>query len=367
MGCISSRGATNVGHPRRVSLEDEELGIAPVVEPKAQLIAKHLGSAPDSPDFCPQGSLADVQASSLRLILNLRRGGSGRRRSKQATLEYACSYVRRASLDSQAMFADKAQTIIIFDWDDTLCPSTWLHQLDYSLPSENAGAAKKLESLAHKVVNLLSLASVLGQVVIVTNAKRPWVKTMCNRHMPGLKEILEQITVIYALEGVRMPNPVPQDPEAFKRVFTTTKVQAMRNAVTSFYSRYPNQSWKNIVSVGDAWFEHNAVRQVAQERPAHTSGKLCRTKVVKLVSAPAIELVEKEVQLLTLLMLKIVEKDGDVYIDFDDDETSFDKMVHEFKTDLPVTPQSSQESTSVGLHSFTSETCAKSQLDSVES
>lgn len=30
-----------------------------------------------------------------------------------------------ATNDSQLMYADQDQTIILFDWDDTLCPSTF--------------------------------------------------------------------------------------------------------------------------------------------------------------------------------------------------------------------------------------------------
>ena len=37
-----------------------------------------------------------------------------------------------ASTGSQANFARPEETLIIFDWDDTLCPSYWVKQVHRS-------------------------------------------------------------------------------------------------------------------------------------------------------------------------------------------------------------------------------------------
>merc|ERR1719359_2768345 len=96
---------------------------------------------------------------------------------------------------------------------------------------------------------------------------------------------MKPIPVMYALEAVKA-----SDTEfKFGCTLTDSKAHAMKAAVTDFYSRYPNQSWKNIISIGDAFFEHDAIRQVCNERPyREMEAKKCRTKTIKLLEGPSI-------------------------------------------------------------------------------
>merc|ERR1719210_1172831 len=96
-------------------------------------------------------------------------------------------------------------------------------------------------------------------------------------------------------------------------LLTETKTRAMREAVTEFYSRYPGQSWKNIVSIGDALFEHNAVRQVVSARP---SNKPCRTKTVKLLEGPSIAGMVVQLSIVTNWLPRIIQLDSDIDIDW---------------------------------------------------
>jgi len=54
---------------------------------------------------------------------------------------------------------------------------------------------------------------------------------------------------------------------------TVTKARVMSQVVTSFYSRYDMQSWKNVISIGDAFYEHAAVHDVIRNRPEYSSQK----------------------------------------------------------------------------------------------
>merc|ERR1740117_1175290 len=40
------------------------------------------------------------------------------------------------------------------------------------------------------------------------------------------------------------------------------KEQAFIQELTKFYSRYPNQSWKNVVCIGDSIYERDAAKNV---------------------------------------------------------------------------------------------------------
>jgi len=245
----------------------------------------------------------------------------------------------RPSLASQLQFSDRDQTIIIFDWDDTLCPSTWLRRCLQSDPHQklqdvyiDRETDVSLSKLVDQVSLILNLAVCLGQVVIVTNAVRPWVYTSCCLFLPAAQQFVKGIPVIYALELLEARGR-PRGKKEKDEWLTETKVRAMKAACSKFYSRYNNQSWKNVISVGDAFFEHNAIRQVVADRPEYTSTKKCRTKTVKLIQSPSIGGLSAQLALIASWLVKIVEKDSDVDIDLSATLEQISEWVKCFKSD----------------------------------
>eukprot|EP00405_Crypthecodinium_cohnii_P025434 CAMPEP_0206488472 /NCGR_PEP_ID=MMETSP0324_2-20121206/42440_1 /ASSEMBLY_ACC=CAM_ASM_000836 /TAXON_ID=2866 /ORGANISM="Crypthecodinium cohnii, Strain Seligo" /LENGTH=335 /DNA_ID=CAMNT_0053967517 /DNA_START=69 /DNA_END=1076 /DNA_ORIENTATION=+ len=239
------------------------------------------------------------------------------------------------SYDSQSDFADPSQTIIIFDWDDTLCPSSSMKpfaefdrqgKLRRKLPSD---VRNELKLLTDVVVPLLKMAKTMGHVIMVTNARAPWVDISCQNFLPAVKEHLADIPVTYALELVDMDNPKDFD-ESTGCLLTETKARAMKAAVSQFYSRYPGQSWKNIVSIGDAYFEHDAIRQVVGNKD---QAKKCRTKTIKLLEGPTTAGMVVQLSILKGWLQQIVQTDTDIDIDLMDEE-NVSKWV-----DLYGTPQ----------------------------
>mmetsp|Transcript_15169 Transcript_15169/g.34568 ORF Transcript_15169/g.34568 Transcript_15169/m.34568 type:complete len:328 (-) Transcript_15169:81-1064(-) len=235
---------------------------------------------------------------------------------------------------SQLAYADKDQTIIIFDWDDTLCPTTWLRSV--AIFGENgqlkgavinSEARKQLHQLSEQVVVLLQLAQSLGKVVIVTNARRPWVDTSCHHLLPAVKSHLKDINVEYALEHVG-PEEVQRGQEqkssgAVKNesidiMLTETKYRAMKVTVQKFYSRYENQSWKNLISIGDAHFEHHAIRKLGEERPSKE--QKCRVKTIKLIEGPTLPGLVLQLQVVTASLGKIIKEDDNVHCDMGEDQ-----------------------------------------------
>jgi len=107
------------------------------------------------------------------------------------------------STGSQAEFFKTENTIIIFDWDDTLCPSSWIRQnrrtLSFFRPAPPQEKYQRpLRELSRYVESVLKLAVKLGNVVIVTNAVEPWVETSCRNFLPSILPIVSGLPVIYA-------------------------------------------------------------------------------------------------------------------------------------------------------------------------
>merc|ERR1719204_2919045 len=89
-----------------------------------------------------------------------------------------------------------AQTVVFFDWDDTLlCTSHLGAYADDNVPTL---LQQQLEDLEASVRRLLELAARLGRVIIVTNAEEGWVQQSAARFLPGLAPALEGVPVLSA-------------------------------------------------------------------------------------------------------------------------------------------------------------------------
>jgi len=109
--------------------------------------------------------------------------------------------------------------VIIFDWDDTLLPTTFIMQTVLpSLPeSERNGAVpesspyyEELAHHAHIVDFVLRTARRAARVAIVTNSMSPWVIASASRYMPGvnIEALLQElgIPVYYARRHIAALN-----------------------------------------------------------------------------------------------------------------------------------------------------------------
>lgn len=269
------------------------------------------------------------------------------------------------STGSQAEYFKPEQTIILFDWDDTLCPSNWIREnrpaLSFFKPAPNEERYQRpLRELQGHVEATLNLAMRMGKVIIVTNAMEPWVETSCRNFLPGLMPIVSQIPVIYARSIFDMHNMDPFKRQGAGRLSTRSALPGLYSAggqnklasynarlatqqvdalepqrwkelafeqeITGFYSRYSHQSWKNVISIGDSIFERDAVRRVVLNRP---SSKKCRTKTAKLLDEPEIEELISEVRVIHDALGLMVQYDGNLDIEIDEDDLDVDLSLAE--------------------------------------
>jgi hypothetical protein len=181
---------------------------------------------------------------------------------------------------SQVQYADRTQTVIMFDWDDTLFPTTYVrHDLGLSVrrhlneqklrPEALSVVQTTLARAAGQVDQLLRLADKKGKVVIVTLAKSPWVTDSCKFFFPGVGELIERlgIKILYAQEGEQVEyNKVNMmAEEQFETFWAEMKGKAIARALEEFYSQYEGQSWKNIISIGDSDFERYGAMAATME------------------------------------------------------------------------------------------------------
>eukprot|EP00928_Gymnodinium_smaydae_P079008 TRINITY_DN63038_c0_g1_i1.p1 TRINITY_DN63038_c0_g1~~TRINITY_DN63038_c0_g1_i1.p1 ORF type:complete len:394 (+),score=52.80 TRINITY_DN63038_c0_g1_i1:91-1182(+) len=285
------------------------------------------------------------------------------------------------STGSQAEYFKPEQTILLFDWDDTLCPSNWIREnrpaLSFFKPAPMEDRFQRpLQELSTHVEAVLKLALKLGKVIIVTNAMEPWVETSAKNFMPSVCHLVSQIPVIYArsiyelhafdpAQGGRGRGAgsaaLPQrnstgsagagrGAQALPGMYSAngqnklsnwnSRLQAQNDEmaprrwkelvfdqeITGFYSRYAHQSWKNIISIGDSIFERDAVRRVVLRRPTK---KACRTKTAKLLDEPTIEELIAQVRVIHDALGMMVQYDGNLDIEIDEEDLKLDLSLAE--------------------------------------
>mmetsp|Transcript_50569 Transcript_50569/g.110377 ORF Transcript_50569/g.110377 Transcript_50569/m.110377 type:complete len:521 (-) Transcript_50569:154-1716(-) len=256
--------------------------------------------------------------------------------------------MRSGRRNSQATYSQVNQTIIIFDWDDTLFPTSYLlddlrlhHKKTLKEQKLSKDLMKRLSnglsSLFNNVQKLLRTATLHGKVVLVTLAMRPWVMDSCSRFAPEVGKLISELglQIIYAQEVEEGMPQVQYDKRAMsdgemEAFYANMKGEAISRQVNAFYSQYEGQSWKNIISVGDSDFERLGTMGATEKYmknmgmiPMDSNGATkkaltvdvnghllkVRTKTLKMIDQPTINELTVEVGLIHKWLPKLVSLD----------------------------------------------------------
>lgn len=202
--------------------------------------------------------------------------------------------------ESQTRGFSPQETILIFDWDDTVLPSSWVQEQglrldDGSVVSDEQRAI--LDELAAAACQLIQSSKSFGTIVLVTNAERGWIELSCRKFLPTLYPVLEGVRAMsarttYESQGISSP---------FEWKFLAFSAE-IRNVLDASPA---TQRW-NVISLGDSTHEREALIRVTQELPN------CRTKSLKFMERPAVDQLKREHELVTNCFSEIVHHDGNL-------------------------------------------------------
>jgi len=190
------------------------------------------------------------------------------------------------------------QTLLIFDWDDTILPSTWVQKQGLRLDDASVVTEEQrvqLAAMAECAIRTLQAAKRYGTIVLVTNAERGWIELSSRKFMPALCPLLESFKIISARAAHEKPGVT---------LPSMWKTLAFRTEVDSFYKTLNPESTKNVISFGDAMHERLAVFNVTRDMPN------CLTKSLKFMVQPQLEQLQKEHELIFWCLRHIVSHDG---------------------------------------------------------
>lgn len=193
------------------------------------------------------------------------------------------------------------ETLVIFDWDDTLLPTAWLEEQGILLEGQaNAEQWAQLEALARRAAATLEQAMRQGYVIIVTNGIEGWVQGSCMQFMPSLLPMLYGIRIVSARSWLE-PWGIPC-PTEWKRITFDWEVGYFESWLTEGQSG-------NIVSVGDSIHEHHALLCATHWRPR------CCAKSLRLAERPSIAQLTEEHELLAGTIAEVIQQEGDLDVD----------------------------------------------------
>jgi len=254
---------------------------------------RHEGSSGTPPGHGPGGATAQLRGGARRRsgadeqenrnISAIPGAGNAmeilRRHSASLAAKEKTDPTPRKRNNSQWAFAERSQTVIVFDWDDTLFPTSYIideMKLDWRFPiaqqrlapNQKREVFRKLGNCEAFAASLLQKAHTCGHVVVVTLAAKGWVEQACRLFYTKVGDLLRnyKIKIVNAQEKARnrqacnvLPNGKPLDPSNMEEYYGLLKGRAIAEEIDRFYSQYEGQTWKNVLSIGDSRFERYGV------------------------------------------------------------------------------------------------------------
>mmetsp|Transcript_60169 Transcript_60169/g.162193 ORF Transcript_60169/g.162193 Transcript_60169/m.162193 type:complete len:275 (-) Transcript_60169:286-1110(-) len=208
---------------------------------------------------------------------------------------------RTSGEGSACGFSSSAEdTIFIFDWDDTVLPSTWVQGQGLRLDGSSrltAAQREELAEVARAAAETLAAAKQHGEVVLVTNAQRGWIELSCAKFLPTLLPILENVKLLSARTAYESPEV--SSPLEWK-------LRAFEAEIMRIYGEEGcGRAW-NILSLGDSLHEREALLRATKPLPN------CRSKSLKFVERPDVGQICKQHALVTSCFQQILHHDGNL-------------------------------------------------------
>jgi len=146
-------------------------------------------------------------------------------------------------------------SLIIFDWDDTLFPTSFLAKNGFFTEKDKntekeEKILKKLEKLEKSVIDLINITLTKGEVYIITNAVIGWVEYTAKKFYPNFYNILDKIKIISARGECE--NDFPNDIQEWKN-----------QTFSNLRKNFDNKLVTNIICLGDSMLEIEAGKLLA--------------------------------------------------------------------------------------------------------
>jgi len=171
--------------------------------------------------------------------------------------------------------------IIIFDWDDTLFPTTYLTPKGIYIERETTQEESLLfKDLELSVLKLILFAVNKGETYILTNSILKWVHYCIQNYYPKVKEVLDKVKIISSRELYE---------QKFPNNSKKWKLESYLNIAT--LTKYNKKMLTNIINISDSSSDITAVTKLSE------SFVNVILKTLKFKDAPNLQDLSKELKL----------------------------------------------------------------------
>mmetsp|Transcript_44797 Transcript_44797/g.81108 ORF Transcript_44797/g.81108 Transcript_44797/m.81108 type:complete len:513 (-) Transcript_44797:211-1749(-) len=182
-----------------------------------------------------------------------------------------------------AAFDAPNTAVILFDWDDTLCPTNWASNKTKSAsPSLDSLQMEQLHTHVRTFEQTLREARKVARVAVITLAAPDWFHESAARLFPGLN-----IEALFRELGIKVyfaAKPSCDTWHESERLRTLAKKKAMAKCLATMYPLLGSRGVKwNVLSVGDSTCEQQALKALLGD----SSSSLCKT--VKFSADPDLD------------------------------------------------------------------------------
>lgn len=211
--------------------------------------------------------------------------------------------------------------LFVFDWDDTLFPTSAVMAAEAALRPEGALRLYRSSLARHArvVEETLRAAAACSRTCIVTMASRHWFEESAELYLPGLslRRLLQELNIpVYYAREESLQHKVESMHFGSQK---NLKMMAMAKAVNDAYASAPKSSQSlNVVCIGDSDVEHVALRELL--RRWTEEGLLLfapHRKAVKLMERPDVLTLTAELAALAPCLAGLRRHRGDLDISID--------------------------------------------------
>jgi hypothetical protein len=176
----------------------------------------------------------------------------------------------------------KMSNYAFIDWDDTLFPTSWT--VNNTIDIKNKNSLFLFKSLDDTLSQFLLKLQKFCIIVIITNALTSWVNLTLTV-LPSTNLIMKNIKIVSARELYQNKYEMMDwKKHTFKYILHNMLVKAA----------IPKSQFINIISIGDAEYEYNALIDLNNWAPDRRK----TLKAIKLITSPSLDILLDELRIL---------------------------------------------------------------------
>ena len=191
---------------------------------------------------------------------------------------------------SKSSSSTKKETIFLFDWDDTLMCTSFIHSKVEPLSEEEI---KIISNLGLQVTFFLEECSKFGKIIILTNSSKDWMKNTSEQYLKIKKESFKNIKII-STRDLYLKSNIPKE---------KWKEMALNELLSKFRDKV-----ENLICASDSEEDINIFKNISKLR------KEINISTIKFKSKPSPLIMIKEIDYLSKTILDIIGQNKHYYL-----------------------------------------------------